>query len=78
MIKTCTNCAGDPTCDHWHNDYEMCGNWQPRIIHCGECRFGVRYVESDDAVFCMKINDEYLYDSDDFCSFGERREDKFL
>lgn len=49
------------------------------VVRCKDCRFCKKHPTSDDVKMCtnQEWNDEYypLVEDDDYCSYGERRED---
>lgn len=43
------------------------------VVRCRDCRYGHQYT--NDKVHCSLGNDMYAYKPNDYCSYGERRED---
>ena len=44
------------------------------VVRCKDCRYGHQYT--NDSVHCSLGNDMYAYRPNDYCSYGERREDE--
>ncbi len=43
------------------------------VVRCKDCKYGHQYT--NDKVHCSLGNDMYAYRPNDYCSYGERRED---
>lgn len=67
--QTCNNCACDSVCDHNWNGWETCGNWQPVLVRCKDCR------KYDTETQCCKFwPDEGYRHPDHFCAEAEQRD----
>ena len=45
------------------------------VVRCRECKFGDWDSEPNDAMVCMRTKDGFWRSGNDFCSFGERKDD---
>ena len=43
-------------------------------VYCKDCKFGDWDSEPDDAMVCMRTKDGFWRSGNDFCSFGERKD----
>ena len=75
-MKTCYNCACDSVCDHNNNGWEICGNWQPIIVKCSECKSFRPCEEIIGATWTGFCEYGQFQTDDDFCSRGERKENE--
>ena len=72
-MKDCRNCAGNLTCDHHNYGYENCGNWQPVIVYCKDCRHWDEIKHGYG--WCCATTPAHVWTNDDeYCNRGEREE----
>ena len=45
------------------------------VVRCRNCKYGDWDSEPDDAMVCMRTKDGFWRSGNDFCSYGERKED---
>lgn len=45
------------------------------VIRCKDCKYGDWDSKPDDAMVCMRTKDGFWRSGNDFCSYGERKED---
>lgn len=45
------------------------------VVRCKDCKYGDWDSEPDDAMVCMRTKDGFWRSGNDFCSYGERKED---
>ena len=45
------------------------------VVRCRDCKFGDWDSEPDDAMVCMRTKDGFWRSGNDFCSYGERKDD---
>ena len=45
------------------------------VVRCRNCKYGDWDSELDDAMVCMRTKDGFWRSGNDFCSYGERKED---
>lgn len=45
------------------------------VVRCKDCKFGDWDSEPNDAMVCMRTKDGFWRSGNDFCSFGERKDD---
>ena len=45
------------------------------VVRCRNCKYGDWDSKPDDAMVCMRTKDGFWRSGNDFCSYGERKED---
>ena len=45
------------------------------VVRCRDCKFGDWDSEPNDAMVCMRTKDGFWRSGNDFCSYGELKED---
>ena len=45
------------------------------VVRCKDCKFGDWDSEPNDAMVCMRTKDGFWRSGNDFCSYGEQKED---
>ena len=45
------------------------------VVRCRNCKYGDWDSKPDDAIVCMRTKDGFWRSGNDFCSYGERKED---
>ena len=45
------------------------------VVRCKDCKYGDWDSKPDDAMVCMRTKDGFWRSGNDFCSYGERKED---
>ena len=46
-----------------------------KVVRCRNCKYGDWDSKLDDAMVCMRTKDGFWRSGNDFCSYGERKED---
>ncbi len=76
---TCKNCIHYGLCEyHTLIDREVnCKNFSPEIVKCKNCRMFVNNKEAK-VTYCTRECKNMTVNENDFCSYGERKENNDL
>ena len=81
MTKTCKECACNKVCNHDIYGFENCGNFMPakdviEVVRCKNCKHFCPYEGEEHKGDCAElVGLESCVYEDDFCSYGERKDD---